>query len=145
MIEIWIDGACSGNPGTGGWACIVVDRDGLPRELSGRVWKTTNVRMEMQAAIIGLLCTPEGAEVTVYSDLEMLVKGMNEWVYAWEVGGWRKSDGKGIANADLWQILVAVARTRKVQWVHVRGHNGNVLNERANRLAQDAAGTTHKR
>ena len=145
MFELWIDGACSGNPGRGGWAAIIATPDGSIRELSGRVpGPTTNIRMELQAAIMGLLSIPEGATVTVYTDLEMLVQGITHWCPAWELNGWRKSDGGSVANVDLWQILRAVAKTRKVTWVHVRGHAGHVLNERANLLAQEAAGTINK-
>lgn len=138
--EVWVDGACSGNPGVGGWACVIVGPEGLPREVSGRVWRTTNVRMEMQAAIMGLLSIPEGREVTVYSDSELVVKGMTEWAPAWRLRTWRRADGKPVDNADLWQILWEVASRRRVTWTHVRGHTGVTLNERANQLAQQAAG-----
>ena len=127
QYRIYTDGACSGNPGRGGWAAILFDEQGGRRELHGRDPHTTNNRMELLAAIKGLEAVPPGSEVTVYSDSQYLVHTMTR--------GWRRQ-----ANLDLWQRLDALAAQRRVRWVWVRGHTGHPENEAANALATYEAG-----
>ncbi len=136
-IEAYTDGACSGNPGPGGWG-VVLRSGGEERELSGGEAQTTNQRMELTAAIEALAATPEGAEVVVYSDSNYLVQGMREWLAGWKRRRWRNASGKPVANRDLWERLDALAARRRVRWEWVRGHAGHPENERADRLARAA-------
>ncbi|MBI4198115.1 MAG: cyclic pyranopterin monophosphate synthase MoaC [Chloroflexi bacterium] len=124
MITIYTDGSCLGNPGPGGWAAIIVDEQGNKRAIGGHEDTTTNNRMEMSAAIRGLEAVPDRTPVTVYSDSQYLVNTM--------VKGWRRT-----ANQDLWEMLDAEVKKRKVSWQWVRGHNGHRENEEANALAMD--------
>jgi cyclic pyranopterin phosphate synthase len=125
MIEIYTDGACLGNPGPGGWAAIVV-KSGVTATYSGRERQTTNNRMEIMAAVKGLQATPESAEATVFSDSEYVVKTMTR--------GWKRNK-----NLDLWAMLDAEARKRRVKWEWVQGHAGHPMNEMADRLAVQEA------
>lgn len=126
MIDIYVDGACQGNPGPGGWAAIIVDGD-RRRELKGREESTTNNRMEILAAIKGLEQTPKGSHVAIHSDSEYLVRTMTQ--------NWKRR-----ANLDLWHRLDDLAGERRVDWVWIKGHAGHFENERANRLANEMAG-----
>ena len=126
MIEIHTDGSCIGNPGPGGWAAIIVE-DGAERELSGKQDRTTNNRMEMLAVIKGLEAVPESAEVTVFSDSLYVVNSMTR--------NWKRN-----ANKDLWAKMDAEVSKRGVEWHWVKGHAGDTLNERADMLANRAAG-----
>ena len=135
-FHLFTDGACSGNPGPGGWGFIL--RGGsLPaeREESGGEPSTTNNRMEMTAVIRGLDGIPDGSSVVVTTDSEYCVKGLNEWMDGWKRRGWRKADKSPVANRDLWEMLDA-HRSRlslRAQWI--RGHNEHPENERCDRLA----------
>lgn len=124
MIEIYADGACSGNPGPGGWGTIII-RGGNREEIKGSVENTTNNRMEMMAVIEGLKRTAEGSDVTIRSDSQYLISTMTR--------GWKRS-----ANLDLWHMLDDLIAKRKVHWVWVKGHDGHPENERAHRLATEA-------
>ncbi len=136
-IEAYTDGACSGNPGPGGWG-VVLRMGNEERELSGGATQTTNQRMELTAAIEALAATPEGAEVVVYSDSYYVVEGMRSWIANWKRRRWKNADGKPVANRDLWEKLDALAAKRHVRWEWVRGHAGHPENERADRLARKA-------
>lgn len=141
-VVIATDGACLGNPGPGGWA-FVMERGGQRIHRTGWEKATTNNRMEARA-IIEALCTIEpGERVFILSDSELTVRGLNEWRHGWEARGWRKSDGKPVANADLWRRLSVLADEyrKDVTFHHVRGHAGHLLNEEADRLAGEAART----
>ncbi len=136
-IFIWSDGACSGNPGPGGWGTIV-QVNGKTEELSGSNRKTTNNIMEMTGALEGILITPIGSKIVVTSDSQYLVKGMNEWIKGWKKRGWKKSDGKPVLNRELWIKLDQENSKRNIQWKWIKGHAGHLENERCDELARKA-------
>jgi ribonuclease HI len=136
-VEIFTDGACSGNPGPGGWAAILRYR-GAERELSGFDPATTNNRMELTAAIAGLEALKRPSRVRLYSDSQYLRDGISKWIHGWKARGWRTADKKPVKNIDLWQRLDAVAARHQVAWEWVRGHAGHPENERADALARAA-------
>lgn len=140
MIRIITDGACSGNPGPGGWAAIII-RDGKTEELGGHEPRTTNNRMEMQGAIEGLRRVPADAPVHLVSDSSYLVKGMTQWLRAWKRRGWVTATGSPVLNRELWEELDRLAGNR-VTWELVRGHAGHPENERADAIAQAHARRT---
>ena len=134
-VDIYTDGACSGNPGPGGYGAILVYQ-GKEKELCGGQAQTTNNRMELTAAIAALKALKEPCQVTLYSDSQYLVNGFQKgWVYQWEQKNWVKSDKKPVLNVDLWQELLQLFRTHQVELVWVRGHAGHPQNERCDRLA----------
>ena len=136
--SIYTDGACTGNPGPGGWGVVVYFTDGSIYELGGDETPTTNNRMEMQAAIaaLKLFGTAKQPEpVTLYTDSEYLIKGVTQWVKGWKKKGWKTREGKAVLNQDLWEILDEL-NTQHVKWQHVRGHAGNVGNERCDVIAR---------
>ena len=137
IIEIWTDGACSGNPGAGGWGALL--RCGKDeKELSGREDETTNNRMELTAAIKGLEALKVRSEVKLYTDSQYVQKGMTEWVFGWKKKNWKTADNKPVKNEDLWQKLYELTLNHKVEFIWVRGHNGLEENERVDRLAVNA-------
>ena len=136
-VEIFTDGACSGNPGPGGWAAILRYR-GVEKELSGFEPLTTNNRMEMMAAIAGLEALKRPCRVRLFSDSQYLRDGITKWIHAWKQRGWRTADKKPVKNVDLWQRLDAALGSHEVHWHWVRGHSGHELNERADALAREA-------
>lgn len=140
-IQIYTDGACSGNPGPGGWAALIV-RDGAVEEFGGREARTTNNRMELRAALEALRRVPPDAPVELHTDSQYLVNGMTSWLRGWKRRGWLTVEGQPVENRDLWEALDAAAGDR-VRWAYVRGHAGDRHNERANLIAQAyAAGRT---
>ncbi|MEY2845006.1 MAG: ribonuclease [Chloroflexota bacterium] len=139
-IDIITDGACSGNPGRGGWAAIVVVA-GHTHEYSGSALDTTNNRMELTAAIEGLRHAPDTGQITMVCDSQYVINGITKWVHTWQRNEWQTRDKQPVENRDLWEQLVAVTSSR-VRWQHVKGHSGHALNERANTLAQHHAGST---
>ncbi|HEU0155440.1 MAG TPA: ribonuclease HI [Stellaceae bacterium] len=134
-VEIFTDGACSGNPGPGGWGAILRWR-AVEKELSGSDPATTNNRMELTAAIEGLEALKRACRVRLYSDSQYLRDGIVKWIHSWKARGWRTADKKPVKNVDLWQRLEAAAAPHKVDWVWVRGHAGHPENERADALAR---------
>lgn len=137
-VVIYTDGACLGNPGPGGWAAIVIDGDET-RELSGAEPASTNQRMELAAAIEGLRSLGSPRRVDLYSDSAYLVNCFREaWHETWQRNGWRNAQRKPVENRDLWEALIALAVRHRVTWHKVRGHSGDPLNERADRLARAA-------
>jgi ribonuclease HI len=143
-VEIFTDGACKGNPGPGGWGAIV--RAGArEKEMSGGEPLTTNNRMELLAAIRALQALKRPCEIIVYTDSIYVRDGITKWVHGWRRNGWKTADRKPVKNADLWQELVDAAAPHRVTWQWVRGHSGHPENERADRLACDAAGQYMKR
>jgi ribonuclease HI len=137
-VEIFTDGACKGNPGPGGWGALL--RMGRhEKELSGGEPATTNNRMEMTAVIRALEALIEPCEVTIHSDSRYVIDGMTQWIHGWQKKGWVNSSKKPVRNADLWHELIEAARRHKITWQWVKGHNGHVENERADRLASAAA------
>jgi ribonuclease HI len=136
-VTIFTDGACLGNPGPGGWAAIL-RCNGTERELSGYDPATTNNRMELQAAIEGLVALTEPCEVDLYTDSQYLRNGMNDWLAKWKRNGWRTADKKPVKNVDLWQRLDGLVPSHQVRWHWVRGHDGHPENERCDELANAA-------
>ncbi|CAN5393824.1 ribonuclease HI [soil metagenome] len=137
-VEIATDGACKGNPGPGGWGAII--RSGTrERELSGGEKLTTNNRMEMMAAIEALNALKQPCRVTLSTDSRYVMDGLNKWIHGWQKNGWRTADRKPVKNAELWQALLAAAKPHRIDWVWVKGHAGHADNERADKLASDAA------
>lgn len=136
-IEIFTDGACSGNPGPGGWGAIL--RYGEhEKELSGYTKKTTNNRMELLAAIHALEALKKESKAALTTDSSYVKDGITKWIHNWKKKGWRKSDRKPVENRDLWERLDAAASRHDVSWHWIRGHNGHVENERADCLAVEA-------
>ena len=138
QVEIHTDGACLGNPGPGGWAALL-RYQGSERELAGAEADTTNNRMELAAAINALEALVEPCQVVLYTDSQYVQKGISEWLAGWKRKGWRTSSGGAVKNADLWQRLERACHTHRIEWRWVRGHSGNVDNERVDVLARDAA------
>ena len=136
-IEIFCDGACSGNPGVGGWGCVL-RYGGHEKELFGADGDTTNNRMEMTAAITALESLKRPCHVVLTTDSQYLVKGMTEWLPGWIRKGWVNSKKEPVLNRDLWERLKELAGTHAVQWVWVRGHAGHPENERCDELARRA-------
>ena len=137
VIEIFTDGACSGNPGPGGWGAVL-RWNGQEKELSGYDPATTNNRMELMAAIAALEALRRPAHVVLTTDSNYVRDGICKWLPNWQRRGWRTADKKPVKNQDLWQRLVAAAAPHEVDWQWVRGHTGHPENERADRLATDA-------
>ena len=137
-VDIATDGACKGNPGPGGWGVIL--RSGTTeRELSGSEALTTNNRMELMAAIRGLEALKRPTHVTLSTDSRYVMDGLTKWIKGWQRNGWKTADRKPVKNADLWQALLAAATPHRIDWQWVKGHAGHPDNERADRLASDAA------
>jgi len=139
-VQIYTDGACSGNPGPGGWGAVLIFK-GKERELSGYEPQTTNNRMEMTAVLEALRALTKEAKVDLYTDSQYVQKGLTEWIKGWKLRGWKTADKKPVANADLWQLLEAAYKAHDVKIHWVRGHDGNEGNERADRLAVAAIET----
>jgi ribonuclease HI len=137
VVEIWTDGGCKPNPGPGGWAAILRFR-GVERELSGAEPATTNNRMELTAAATALEALKRPCEVVLHTDSEYVKNGVTRWHQGWVRRNWRNSAGDPVANMDLWQRLLAAAKGHRVEWRWVRGHSGDPMNERVDRLAAEA-------
>jgi ribonuclease HI len=136
-VEIFSDGACSGNPGPGGWGTIL-RCGGHEKELSGFDAETTNNRMELCGAIAGLEALKRSCRVRLTTDSEYVKKGITEWITGWVRRGWRNSQKKPVANRDLWERLLALTERHQVEWHWVRGHDGHAENERCDALARAA-------
>jgi ribonuclease HI len=140
-ITVYTDGACSGNPGPGGWAAIIAD-DGVERIVSGADPRTTNQRMELMAAIEGLAAIPGRRRVHVYTDSAYVMNCFEQrWWDRWEKNGWLGAGKKPVTNRDLWERLIAETRRHEVVWHKVRGHSGDVMNDRVDALARGAIAT----
>ena len=138
-VYMYTDGACKGNPGAGGYACILVYGE-REKVISGGEANTTNNRMELSAVIAALSALKEPCEVTLTTDSQYVVNAIEKgWLESWQSNGWRKSDKGAVLNIDLWQKLVALLDEHKVSFVWVRGHNGHPYNERCDKLATDFA------
>lgn len=137
-VIVFTDGACSGNPGPGGWGAILRFGD-VEKELKGGEAHTTNNRMELMAAIQGLSALKRPCRVTLSTDSRYVLDGLTKWIHGWLKNGWKTADKKPVKNADLWQELLAAAKPHRVEWVWVKGHAGHPDNERADKLASDAA------
>lgn len=136
-VIIYTDGACSGNPGPGGWGALLQCRDN-ERELSGGEPATTNNRMELMAVIEALNALKKPVRAIVHTDSQYVQKGISEWIHGWKRKGWKTASGSPVKNVDLWQALDSAARVHQVEWKWVKGHAGHPENERVDRLARDA-------
>lgn len=135
QVKIYTDGACSGNPGPGGWAAVLLHKDHR-KEIFGYEPETTNNRMELLAPIRALEALKEACTVEVYSDSSYLVNAFKQgWLESWKKNNWRKSDKKPVENQDLWKELVALTEQHRVSWHKVKGHSDNVENNRCDELA----------
>ncbi|MBW8268104.1 ribonuclease HI [Caldovatus aquaticus] len=137
VVEVWTDGGCSPNPGPGGWAAILVSGPHR-KELSGAEPHSTNNRMELTAAIAALEALKGPCRVVLHTDSEYLRNGITRWVKDWLRNGWRTASRQPVANRELWQRLLDAAARHEVAWRWVRGHAGDPMNERADRLATEA-------
>ena len=137
-IELYTDGACSGNPGPGGWGAVMIYGKHR-REYSGGEIQTTNNRMEMTGVIEGLKRLTEPCEVTIYTDSKYVLQGFTEWLPGWIKKGWKTASNQPVKNVELWQALAVAAKPHKLTWQWVKGHNGHELNERADTLAVEAS------
>ena len=135
VVDIFTDGACSGNPGPGGWG-VILRYDGEEKELHGGEAATTNNRMELMAAIRALESLKRPVKARLHTDSQYVMKGITEWIHDWKRRGWRTADKKPVKNVDLWQRLEAALAQHDVKWFWVRGHAGHAENERADELAR---------
>jgi ribonuclease HI len=133
-VKVFTDGACSGNPGPGGWGAILQSK-GHEKELSGGEKESTNNRMEMMAVIAALEAIKRPCHVKVTTDSQYVMKGMMEWLPGWKKRGWKTASKEPVKNVDLWQRLEQAASPHKLEWEWVRGHQGHPENERADELA----------
>jgi ribonuclease HI len=137
-LEIFTDGACKGNPGPGGWGAVI--RYGKhEKEISGGEPDTTNNRMELSAAIQALKTLIEPCHVKLHTDSKYVLDGITKWIHGWQRNGWKNASKQPVRNADLWRDLIDAAARHQVEWIWVKGHSGHPENERADRLASDAA------
>jgi ribonuclease HI len=134
-VEIFTDGACSGNPGPGGWGAIL-RYNGTVKEMCGGEAVTTNNRMELLAAISALNALSSACEVELHTDSKYVMDGISKWIFGWKKNGWRTADKKPVKNAELWQALDQANQRHKVKWNWVKGHAGHPENERADELAR---------
>ncbi len=137
VVEIWTDGGCKPNPGPGGWAAVMRFK-GVERELSGADAATTNTRMELTAATMALETLKRPCRVVLHTDSEYLKNGVTRWHQGWVRRNWRNSAGDPVANMDLWRRLLDAAKAHEIEWRWVRGHSGNPMNDRVDRLATEA-------
>ena len=137
MIELFTDGACRGNPGPGGWG-VLLREEGHEWTLSGSEMNTTNNRMELAAAINGLVYFTEAREIALTTDSQYVRQGITQWIHGWRRNGWRTSAKQPVKNQDLWQALDALAAKHSVSWHWVKGHSGHPENEQADALANAA-------
>jgi ribonuclease HI len=136
-VELFTDGACSGNPGPGGWGAILRTSE-REKELSGGEPVTTNNRMELMGVISGLEALKRPCKIRLYTDSKYVLDGATKWIHGWKKNGWRTADKKPVKNVELWQRLDAARLPHKIDWVWVKGHSGHVENERADELARSA-------
>ncbi len=138
QVDIWTDGACSGNPGPGGWGAVL--RAGShEKELFGGEPATTNNRMELLAAIEALNALKRASTVRLHTDSTYVKDGLTKWIHGWKRNGWKTADKKPVKNQDLWQALEAAVARHKVDWIWVKGHSGDEMNDRADALARQGA------
>jgi ribonuclease HI len=138
LVEIATDGACKGNPGPGGWGALM-RFGGTEKELSGSENPSTNNRMELMAAIRSLEALKKPCRVKLSTDSRYVMDGLTKWIHGWRKNGWKTADRKPVKNAELWQRLLDAAAPHKIEWLWVKGHAGHPDNERADKLASDAA------
>jgi ribonuclease HI len=138
LVEIATDGACKGNPGPGGWGAVLRFGE-TEKELSGGEPLTTNNRMELTAAVQALNALKRPCRVRLTTDSRYVMDGLTKWIHGWRRNGWKTADKKPVKNAELWQALLDAAAPHRIEWIWVKGHAGHPDNERADKLASDAA------
>ena len=136
--KIYTDGACSGNPGPGGWGAVIFDGREKQNNISGKVKETTNNRMELTAPIMALKNIKSKSEITIYTDSTYVKNGITEWIKKWEKNGWKNSNKKPVKNKDLWIKLNQLCQNNKVIWKWIKGHSNNKYNILADKLATQA-------
>tara|TARA_Y100000768_G_scaffold192095_1_gene144040 strand:+ start:948 stop:1382 length:435 start_codon:yes stop_codon:yes gene_type:complete len=136
MISIYTDGACSGNPGIGGWGVVILDNLNNPIFLNGGEENTTNNRMELSAAINAILYFKEKNDLEIFTDSKYLKDGIESWINKWKINGWKTTSKKPVKNKDLWLILDKEMSRHKIKWNWVKGHANNEYNEKADLLAR---------
>jgi len=136
---IYTDGACSGNPGPGGWGAVIIDEKNKQINISGKENLTTNNRMELTAPIRALSKIKKDSKITIFTDSTYLKNGITLWIKNWEKNGWKSANKKPVKNKDLWLELNKITKQRDITWKWVKAHAGNIHNEQADALAKDAA------
>ncbi|MDY0040364.1 MAG: ribonuclease HI [Desulforhabdus sp.] len=136
-VELFTDGACSGNPGPGGWGAILRYKN-VEKKLSGYEPSTTNNRMELTAVVEGLRALKEPCSLIIYTDSRYLKDGITSWIHKWKKNGWKTSGKTPVKNKDLWEALEAASEQHSIEWRWIRGHAGHPENEKADRMARDA-------
>ncbi len=137
-VEIFTDGACKGNPGPGGWG-VVLRMGHHEKDMAGSEPATTNNRMELTAVIRALEALKEPCHVHLHTDSRYVIDGITKWIFGWQKNGWKTAAKKPVLNGDLWQELLLATKRHRIVWIWVKGHDGNPENERADKLASDAA------
>ena len=137
-VDIWTDGACSGNPGPGGWGALLKSSD-KSKELYGSDADTTNNRMELMAAIEALNALKKASQVRLHTDSTYVKDGLTKWIHGWKRNGWKTASKKPVKNKDLWQALDAACERHEIEWIWVKGHAGDPGNEKADALARRGA------
>lgn len=137
QVEIFTDGACSGNPGPGGYGIVLRYGENC-REISGYEGDTTNNRMEMMAVIVALKTLKRPCRVRLVSDSSYVIKGMTEWIKGWQKRNWVNSQKKPVLNRDLWEMMLKYSAPHDIKWIWVKGHHGHIENERCDELAREA-------
>ena len=135
---IYTDGACSGNPGSGGWGAVILDEEKNETNISGEEKSTTNNRMELMAPIMALRKIKKSSEVIIYTDSTYLKNGITTWIKNWEINGWMSKNKKPIKNKDLWVTLNKLSEEQSIDWKWIKAHTGNKYNEIADKLATGA-------
>ena len=144
MITIYTDGACSGNPGIGGWGIVILELKKEPIFLNGGDDNTTNNQMELTAAIQALKHFEDRQKITLFTDSQYVKNGIESWINNWKKNGWKTASKKPVKNVDLWKILDELAAKHDITWHWVKGHAGNVDNERADELARQGIREVHE-
>ena len=135
---VYTDGACSGNPGPGGWGAVILNEEKIDTNISGKEQSTTNNRMELMAPIMALRKIKKASKITIYTDSIYLKNGITTWIKNWEKNGWKNTNKKPVKNKDLWVTLNELSKDQVIDWKWVKAHDGNKYNEIADKLATDA-------
>ena len=136
--DIYTDGACSGNPGLGGWGAVIIDENKNQKEISGKEKDTTNNRMELMAPIMALKKIQANSEIVIFTDSTYVKKGITEWIKKWKINGWKNANNQSVKNRDLWLKLDDLCKDNKIKWTWVKGHSNNEYNDLADGLATQA-------
>ena len=138
MIKIYTDGSCLGNPGSGGWAALIIGKT-KQNTISGKKKNTTNNQMELMAPIKALKKIPNGEKVQIFTDSKYVKMGITEWIKSWKKNNWKTSSKKKVKNKDLWKKLDCLSEKHHIKWLWIKGHSGDVINEEVDQLAKEAA------